>query len=273
MDPFPPPPGSRDPLASDTKIRRSELAIALENLAAGATYQKELLPRDPPPVQGYDLGFYYGAARSVSGDFYDFIPLPDKRLGIAIADASGKGIPAGMLAMTCRAMLRAVPDKSAPPAKILTEVNRLLYPGMKKGLFLSGAYAVLDPAQHTLTVANAGHLPTVVWKAKLMVATTHPSRSPVLGLLRPEAYEAAANEEIIPLEPGDRFVMITDGVNESMAPGQKQFGMEHLRRRLKSESGAKSADFLKSVIEQIDIHRAGGEQSDDITVVTGRRLA
>lgn len=262
-----------DPLPSESKIRRSELAVALENLAAGATFQKELLPKEPPAVAGYDLGFYYGAARQLSGDFYDFIPLADQRLGIAIADASGKGIPAGIVTMTCRAMLRAVPDRNAAPSRVLADVNRLLQPGIKKGMFVTGIYAVLDPVRHTLSMANAGHLPMVVWKSRMKIATTHPSRCPALGPLPAAAYDRSVNEETIALDPGDRFVMITDGVNESMAPGQKEFGMEHLRRRLKSESDGKSADFLRSLIEQIEMHRAGGEQSDDITIVTGRRVS
>jgi sigma-B regulation protein RsbU (phosphoserine phosphatase) len=87
-----------------------------------------------------------------------------------------------------------------------------------------------------------------------------------------DAYERVAKEETVSLEPGDRFLLFTDGVNEAMAPGQKEFGMEHLRRRLRAESDGPSDAFLRHIADQIDIHRAGGEASDDITILTGRRL-
>jgi serine phosphatase RsbU (regulator of sigma subunit) len=175
--------------------------------------------------------------------------------------------------MTCRALFRAQPEPEASPARVLSNVNRMLSGNIKRGMFVSASYAVLDTAQHTLTVGNAGHLPTVIWRPKARIATVHPSKSPVLGILPPSAYEAQAQEESLTLGPGDRFIFLTDGVNEAMAPGQKEFGMEHLRRRLQTESEHPSDEFLRHLMEQIELHRSGGEQSDDITLVTGRRLA
>jgi sigma-B regulation protein RsbU (phosphoserine phosphatase) len=257
---------------SVTRIRRAELETLMADLAQGADYQRALLPSSPPSIPGYDVGFFYRGARYVSGDFYDFVPLPEGRWGIAIADASGKGTAAAILTMICRAMLRVQPDPAAPPAEVLAHVNRLLLPVIKKGTFVSAIYMVLDPAAHALTVANAGHLPLVVWRSRARIATIHPSKGPVLGVLPAPAFAAAQKEERLGLEPGDRFVLITDGVNEAMAPGQKEFGMEHLRRRLRAESDGPTAEFLKHLVDQIEIHRGGGEQSDDITIVTGRRL-
>jgi sigma-B regulation protein RsbU (phosphoserine phosphatase) len=244
--------------------------VLFQDLAAGAEYQRALCP-PAPEVPGYDLGVVYRGARQISGDFYDFLP-GEGRIGLAIGDASGKGIPASLLTVTVKALLRAQPEKDAPPARVLGNVNRMLQGNIKRGMFLSGAFCVLDTSWHSLTIANAGHLPTIVWRSKLKIANVYPSKGPVLGVVDPDAFDAQMKEEVITLEPGDRFVLITDGVNEAMAPGQKEFGMEHLRKRLQAESDGKSADFLKHVVDQIDIHRAGGEQSDDITIVTGRRV-
>lgn len=255
-----------------TTIRRSDLQVLMQDLATAAEFQKATLPQTPPEVPGYDIAYFFRPARELSGDFYDFLALEGGRLGIAIADASGKGISACLLATVCRALLRAYTDPSAPPKHVLAAMNRRILACTKRGMFLSAIFASLDPATHTLVAANAGHLPVVVWHSREKVATGHPSRSPVLGVVAPAEYEVMAHEDIIMLEPGDRFVLMTDGVNEAMAPGQKEFGMEHLRRRLISESDRPSADFLRSVIDQIDIHRGGGEQSDDITLVTVRRL-
>lgn len=250
-----------------------ELDLLYQDLAAAAEYQQALLPSGPPSLPGYEFGIVFRPARTVSGDFYDFLPLPDGRIGLVVADASGKGVPAALAIMTCRALLRIQPEPEGPPARVMSHLNRLLYRNIKPGMFISGIYALLDPAQHTLAVANAGHLPLVVWRSRAKVATIYPSRCPVLGVLPPPAYEEAAREETISLEPGDRFLLFTDGINEAMAPGQREFGMEHLRRRLRSDSDGPTSALIANLTAQIDIHRSGTEQSDDITLVTGRRLA
>ncbi len=252
-------------------VRRSEIEAFLADLVAGAEVQRALLPSTPPAVPGYDLASFSRAARGVSGDFHDLLTLGGGKVGIAVADASGKGIPAGLLAMACHAFLRAQHEPDASPARALANVNRMLVRSVKPGMFVSAVYAVLDPETHALVVANAGHLPTVVWRSRQRIATTYPARGPALGVVPPGEFEAAMKEEKLALDPGDRLVLLTDGVNEAMAPGRKEFGMEHLRRRLRAESDGPSGDFLRHLVDQIEIHRGGGEQSDDITIVACRR--
>ena len=257
---------------SSTIMRRRELETLIEDLESAREYQTGLLPPTVPKIEGYDLGFYFRPARQLSGDFYDFQVRGDGSLGITIADASGKGITAGLLAVTCRALLRAQPEPDGAPTQVLANVNRMLAGSVKRGMFLSAIHAVLDPAAHTVVAANAGHNPMVVWHAKPKIVTAHSSKGPVLGVLPGPAYAAAIKEETVELQPGDRFVLITDGVNEAMAPGNREFGMEHLRRRLHADSDRSSEIFLRNLTQQIEIHRGGGEQSDDITLITGRRL-
>lgn len=259
--------------ATDLPMRRADIEALLEDLAVGAKYQQVLLPQVTPPLSDYDFATYSRPARTVSGDFFDLRPLSDGKLGLVIADASGKSIPAALVSMMCHLLFRVQPEPDAPPARVLSIVNRLLNGNIKRGTFVSAIYAWLDPAAHALTIANAGHLPVVVWHSKAKVATTHRPPGPVLGVLGPEAYDREIREEAVSLEPGDRFVLITDGVNEAMAPGEREFGMEHLRRQLKAESDAPSAQFLKGITDKIELHRGGGDASDDITIITGRRLA
>ena len=253
-------------------LRRADLEALLEDLDAGAKYQQSLLPQAAPRLPDYDFAFYYRPARTVSGDFFDIRSLSDDKLGLVIADASGKSIPAALVAMMAHLLFRVQPEPEASPAQVLSNVNRLLLGNIRRGTFVSAIYAWLDPRSHSLRLANAGHLPVVVWHAKAKVATTHRPPGAVLGVLAPDPYQAALQEETIPLEPGDRFLLITDGVNEAMAPGQREFGMEHLRRQLKSESDAPSSMFLKGITDRIDLHRGGGDSSDDITIITARRL-
>jgi sigma-B regulation protein RsbU (phosphoserine phosphatase) len=240
---------------------------------AGAEFQRGLMPQQPPGVPGYDIAYFFKPARDMSGDFFDFLPMDAGKLGIVVADASGKGIPASLLAVMCQLCFRARPDPAAGPAATFSSVNAMLHGNVKRGTFLTGIYAVLDTARHSLSMANAGHLPAVVWHSRQKIATTHRSNGPVLGVLAAAPFASSMNEESVPLAAGDRFVFFTDGMNEAMAPGQKEFGMEHLRKRLMAQSDGPSAEFLRDLTSQLELHAGGGEQSDDITIVTGRRLA
>jgi sigma-B regulation protein RsbU (phosphoserine phosphatase) len=263
--------GSRKP-ERPAGVKLADIETLLQDLEAGAKYQQGLMPQRPPDLSGYDFGTLLRPARSVSGDFFDYFPAGPGRLGIVVADASGKGIPACLLAVICQLLFRIRPEPEASPARTLSNVNRLLLGNLKRGTFVSGIYAVLDSKAHTLTLANAGHLPAVVWHSRAKVATAHRSNGPILGVLKPADFDRQVGEETVRLDPGDRFVLFTDGMNEAMAPGQKEFGMEHLRKRLVAQSDGPSADFLRDLTSQIDLHAGGGDQSDDITLVTGRRL-
>jgi sigma-B regulation protein RsbU (phosphoserine phosphatase) len=258
--------------APGTTVRRADVEELFEDVAAGAKYQQALLPQGAPTLPGYDVAFHWRPARALGGDFFDLLPTGDGRTAFLVADASGKSVPASLVAVMGHLLFRVRPEPAGRPAEVLSQVNALLQPNIKKGTFITALYAVLDPASHRLTAANAGHLPLVVWHSKAKIATTHRARGPVLGVLPPGVYESNLAEEEIQLEPGDRLLMFTDGVNEAMAPGQREFGMEHLRARLKAASDGPSADFVRGLVEQMDLHRAGGAPSDDVTIVTARRL-
>lgn len=251
--------------------RLAELGAIYQDVQAGAELQKSLLPRTTPSVPGYEFGVAYYAAHIVSGDHYDFIALPNGRVGVIIADASGKGVSAALLITMVRALLHAHPPDALEPAKILQFVNTRLHKLVRRGLFVSMTYALLEPESHTLRVANAGHLPTLVWRSDSRQVQLHTATGVVLGAGGPEIFDSRVREEEIHLGAGDRVVLLTDGVNEAMAPGQREFGFEHLKKRLHSDGDRTSAEFIKYIVEQIDIHMAGCEQTDDITIVTFRR--
>ena len=260
------------PTTAPVPLKGSDLETLLQDLEAGAKTQQGLLPREPIQVPGYDVAAFLRPARTVSGDFYDVLPIDRTRVGLVVMDASGKGLPACLMAVMCQLLFRVRPEPEAGPARALTLVNHMLNGNIKRGTFLSGIYGVLDTERHSLRLANAGHLPAVVWHSRARVATVHRSNGPVLGVLPPEQYASMIHEETISLEPGDRFVLFTDGMNEAMAPGQKEFGMEHLRRRLQAQSDGPSNGFIRDLTDQLHLHAGGGEQSDDITILTGRRV-
>ncbi|MBI2930855.1 MAG: serine/threonine-protein phosphatase [Planctomycetes bacterium] len=265
------PPGSL-PMGGGLPLNRHQLEQIALDMQSAAEFQRSLLPRGLPMIAGYDFGVTYAGAKPISGDYYDFLPHPDGQLGVVIADASGKGLTAGLLITMLRALLHARPEEAVTPQAILSFLNEKLYPQVKRGMFVSMTYGLLDPVRHVLALGNAGHLPTVIWRAATKSVTMQPAHGVVLGAGAAALFDSHLQVDEVTLEVGDRVLLITDGVNEAMAPGQREFGMDHLRRRLQADAERTSAEFIKNIVAQIDIHRSGGEQSDDITIVTFRRL-
>lgn len=272
-----PPPASLPPVpprVTDPELSSAErrLLVTLQNdIEGGAAFQAALLPKDLT-VPGYDLALHSEGARKISGDACDLLPLPDGRTGLFVGDASGKGVPAALLSITTAALVRTLCRAGAPPSRVLGLVNRMLSGWIQRGMFITGVYAVLDPSKNTLCLANAGHLPTVVWRHATNTIELYERHGAALGVLAPEKFDATATEETVTLEPGDRFVVITDGLNEAMAPGNRQFGMEHLRKRLLADGGQESNVFLGRLLEELEIHVSGCAPSDDLTLLTGRRI-
>lgn len=249
----------------------NELEALRADRAAAVEFQNLLLPKSAPMLPGYDFGVYHRPAAGLGGDLHDFLRLRDTRIGIVVGDASGKGTSAGMLMAMTRALLHSLPEEEERPERLLIELNARLQPQLRRGLFVSMTYAQLDVAEHVVTIANAGHVPTLVWRSREKMVSAHPSKGVVVGAGGPSVFDGRLHPERMALEPGDRVVLVTDGVNESMAPGQREFGQQHLQKHLQANGDRSSADFLRSLIAQIDIHRSGGDASDDLTIVTFRR--
>ncbi len=272
-----PPPDPPRPKPATTQVtsalNKHEIELIRQDLGSAAEFQRNLLPKEMPSIPGYDFAVFYQGSRPVSGDHYDFIPHADGKLGVVIGDASGKGLTAALLITLARALLHARPEEAQTPDAVLSFVNAKLHPQVKRGMFVSMTYALLDPKEHKVVLGNAGHLPTLIWRPGRRIVTVHPARGVVLGAGGAQVFDSRMQVEEVPLEVGDRLVLITDGVNEAMAPGQREFGMENLRRRLQADADRASVDFIRNITAQIDIHRSGGEQSDDITIVTFRRTA
>jgi sigma-B regulation protein RsbU (phosphoserine phosphatase) len=149
-------------------------------------------------------------------------------------------------------------------------VNRVLLRDLEKGRFVSAFFALLDPKQRTLTMANAGHTPLLVCREVGNTIVTLQPRGLILGVASDAKFSDTIVEETVPLYPGDRFLLFTDGVSELMNPVNEEFGMERLEKWMKSNSHLWSEDAVHSLTEALELHRAGQIQSDDITILTGR---
>ena len=200
-----------------------------EELQRASEIQRVLLPSEPPVVEGLPLAAAYQPAKVVSGDYYDFMPLDNTHVGIAIADVSGKGIPASLVMATCRGVLRVAAQRSLSPADVLKQVNHHLFSDIREDMFVSLAYCVINTATGDLVLARAGHDPPLLFRqAQGTVELLKPSGL-ALGVDRGSVFDRSTRELTVHLDPGDRLLLYTDGVTEALdATGAEEFGIDRL---------------------------------------------
>ncbi|HEX7900784.1 MAG TPA: PP2C family protein-serine/threonine phosphatase [Planctomycetota bacterium] len=242
-----------------------------QDLEVARKIQTRLLP-PPPDLPRWDFDVHYQPAGEVGGDFYDFLEMGEGRLGILAADASGKGLAGALLMVEARAMIRAMASIASSPREILTAVNKVLLRDLQKGTFVTIFFALLDTVKRTLTMANAGHTPMLIWQEELKQVVRHQPRGFVLGAATEARFGTSLDEGTVQLKPGDRFLLFTDGVSELMNPVSDEFGMERLEAWMAKNSSLSSSAFIRDLNIELEGHQAGQQQSDDITIVTGRLL-
>src|ERR671913_2213415 len=238
-----------------------------QELSVARRIQQASLPNVVPELEGWQISPYYQPAREVGGDFYDFHPLSDGRLGLVVGDATGKGVPAALVMSTTLGMLRAVTQASDySPGEVLQRVNEALATRIPANMFVTCFYGVLDPRTGSFAYANAGHdLPYVRrgGEAEELMARGMP-----LGLMLGMGYE---EKEII-LGAGDRALFYSDGLVEAHNPEGEMFGFPRLQALVADHAeGEPLVDFLMEELYSFTGER--WEQEDDITLVTLQRVA
>jgi serine phosphatase RsbU (regulator of sigma subunit) len=237
-----------------------------QELRVARTIQQALLPKDMPLLDGWQFTPYYQPAREVGGDFYDFFELEDGRVGVAVGDATGKGMPAALAVSATSSMLRAVAQAfgSSSPGDVLSRVNQTLVARIPANMFVTCFYAILDPKSATLSYANAGHDLPYLWRGG--DAEELRARGMPLGLMPGMEYE----EKQIELDAGEGVLFYTDGLVEAHDPKGEMFGFPRLRALI-ADHGEERAlgDFL---LEQLySFVGESWEQEDDITLLALRR--
>jgi len=237
-----------------------ELEIARE-------VQEHLFPQRLPPVPGLDYCGQCRPAREVGGDYYDFLALPDGRLGIAIGDVSGKGVGAALMMASLEASLRALASVVDDPAELMERVNRLVYQASSASRYATLFYAQYDSASRRLSYVNAGHNPPVVLRfcdGSCQVLRLE-TGGPVIGLLR-HRYE----RDVFSLEAGDLVVLFTDGVSESMNVHYEEWGEERFIEFAKTCYGLPVLEGMRRILAAAQAFAAGAPQHDDMTLVVLR---
>jgi serine phosphatase RsbU (regulator of sigma subunit)/predicted ester cyclase len=247
---------------------RIERELIEQELGLARSIQQASLPKEVPRLEGWQISPYYQPAREVGGDFYDFFDLEDGRVVVVVGDATGKGIPAALIAEATSNMLRAVAQAlgSSSPGGVLSRVNETLLARIPDNMFVTCFYAILDPKSGSLSYANAGHDLPYLWQSG--EAQELRARGMPLGLMPGMDYE----EKEITLQADEAALFYSDGLVEAHDPKGEMFGFPRLRE-LVAEHGEKRSlgDFL---LEKLYTFTGEGwEQEDDITLLTLRRSA
>ncbi len=237
-----------------------ELEIARE-------VQEHFFPQRLPVVRGLDYCGQCRPAREVGGDYYDFLELPDGRLGIAIGDVSGKGVGAALMMASLEASLRALAPVVNDPTELMQRVNGLVYDASAASRYATLFYALYDPTNRSLCYVNAGHNPPVVLRktAGTYQVLRLDIGGPVIGLL-PGRYQRG----FFALEPGDHVILFTDGVSESMNLRYEEWGEDKLIEFAKSCYGFPALETTKRILAAAQAFAAGAPQHDDMTLVVLR---
>jgi len=236
-----------------------------QELRVARVVQQTLLPKAIPDLAGWQIAAHWLPARAVSGDFYDFYPLSDGRLGLVIADVTDKGVPAALVMANTHGILRAAAAQLISPGKVLDRVNNLLCPDIPPNMFVTCFYAVVDPATGHMQYANAGH-PTPYQRTAHGLIELR-ARGMPLGLFPDMPYD----EKETVIAPGDSLIFYSDGLVEAHNPQEEMFGNGRLMANLAApECGEKLIECL--VNELNDFTGPGWEQEDDVTFVSLERL-
>jgi sigma-B regulation protein RsbU (phosphoserine phosphatase) len=204
--------------------------------------QLELLPAKDPQLDGFDISAYNFPTEEVSGDYYDWVRIYDDQIGIVIADVSGKGVPAALLMAFLRASLRAASHIGYAPHISMSKVNYLLWESIERNQFVTAFYGILDATNRTLAYSNAGHNPPFLIDANGDAHFEERGGVP-LGMFRDSRYY----EYFASIEPGQIFVLYTDGVTEAMNSDGEEYGRNRLAdavRRARTLPARELIDFL-----------------------------
>ena len=251
------------------RATREQLAMQLsaiqKELETARQIQLSILPHQIPQLQGLDIAARYIPMTAVAGDFYDFIVVDEKHIGILIADVSGHGMPAALIASMLKIAFAAQADCAADPAQVLHGLNKALC-GKFQHHYVTAAYVYVDMERSTLTYGGAGHPPLVFWGAP-----DHQMRKiEENGLFLGKFDFATYTSKQIPLEAGSWVMLYTDGVTETTNPQLTEFGDQRLEEVLRAgpdDSADRFADRLLAELTQWAARGAGEDLDDDVTMV------
>jgi sigma-B regulation protein RsbU (phosphoserine phosphatase) len=244
-----------------------------EELRIARVIQMSLLPRGPLDVPGLGITALCVPAREVGGDYYDFFHLPGDRLGILIADVSGKGTSAALYMAELKGLVLALSHRYDSPRDLLIEVNQIISEHLDSRSFITMTYALIDLQAGVVTFCRAGHTPLIFLagpSSTLPAARVLTPSGMVLGLRidgAAEKFSELLEEERVDLSPGDVIVLFTDGITEAMNPESDLFGETRLSRIVEEHGHLESGELRERIMREIEAFVGSADQHDDMTMI------
>jgi phosphoserine phosphatase RsbU/P len=236
--------------------RSRELEVAHDVL-------RGFLPSASPRIEGYDFFHYYEPANELGGDYYDYIPLPGRRLAVVVADVSGKGIPASLLMARLSADARYCLASEPTPAEAIAQLNRVFFSAGWEDRFVTLVLAVLDPSRHEVTLVDAGHPPAYLQHGGTVIQAVDEANARLpLGVTEDAEYVQVSYR----LDPGDQLVLYTDGISEAMNENNELYGFQRLYDQVTAPSPGVTAHG-QNILGDVKEFVGKRSQSDDMCLV------
>jgi serine phosphatase RsbU (regulator of sigma subunit)/transposase len=231
--------------------------------------QHTLLPHETPAIEGYELASFYRSAKEVGGDYFDFVWVDDNILGIAVADVSGKGVPGSLVMTMIRTALRLEARGNRSAVDVMSKVNSFVTRDMKKGMFVTMFYVVLNSRQRIINYSSAGHNPLILYREENQQIYFLKPRGFPLGIDLPDPglFAKSLTQDHVSLKKGDLLLIYTDGITEAMNPQREQFGEKRLLDVVHQYHGLSADEFMKKLSEELENFTGNYPQNDDITCV------
>ena len=238
------------------QMERKEKERMAKELTEAQRVQRSLFPEAPPEISGFNLTGACEPCLEVGGDWYDYIVLADGRLGIVLADVSGKGMGAAMLMSSTRSLLRLVAETGQSPSEVLCRVNRLLLKDFPTAKFVTLVYALIDPDNSSVVFANAGHCyPLFIDSNRTQFLKTDTGLP--LGVK-----DIEFSEQAVTMSPESRLVLYSDGITEAKNSSSEQYGENRLASHLAEDSAS-----VESLLSDVRLFTGSSPVSDDMTIV------
>lgn len=246
---------------------RSLIAMQ-EEVRVAATIQHQLLPKSSPQIAGYEIYGRSISARTVGGDYFDYMEVDSSHFAFCVGDVTGKGLPASLLMANVQATLRGQTLLKLPPAECLANSNKLLYQSTTADKFVTLFYGILDFTTHELVFSNAGH------DYPLIISSDGTLRQLKTGGLMLGAIDGMKyDHETVSLQPGDTLLVYSDGIPEAMNPNGEFFGVERVESILRERTTQSAREISDAFVDAVKKYADTAPQSDDITIMVIKRLA
>jgi sigma-B regulation protein RsbU (phosphoserine phosphatase) len=233
--------------------------------------QRILLPSEAPVIPGFEISGINIPARHVSGDYFDYLEVDESKLGVAIADVSGKGVPASIIMAICRSVLRSQATGNPSPADVLQKVNRQLYPDIKEDMFISMAYVILDHAQGAVTLSRAGHDAPIIFDAETKKAAPVKPPGMVVGIDSGSVFDRITGDFPLSLKRNDCLLLYTDGVTEALDANGDEFGPDRMIECVRTSAPEGAPAIITRIIDELRAFVGAQPQNDDITLIAIRK--